>query len=553
MKISLNSTPAPVARSIGEVRWIVALFVAMGIQVDKQARLLKAQQIAALRGGMLLDDQYRGVDVKVNWRCVNGHEFSSSYYSVVIRGKWCAVCSNRVLDPELRLKEAREIASARGGQLISTNYVNSHENLRWRCAEGHEWDATLSNTKRAKWCPWCAGNKVDSAVQLKRARDRAVAMGGSFLGTAYVGNKTPLRWRCKEGHEWEAAFSTVVNRGAWCALCSGTAVVPEGQLELARSAAILKGGKCLSAEYVRNTKPMEWECGRGHRWVSVFYSVVQAGTWCPVCSAGLRERLTRHTFEALLGVLFKKALPKWLVNPNTRRRLELDGYNEELRVAFEYQGDQHNRVVLPFKMTAERLRRQQERDSIKREICAVRGVRLIEVPSDVPATDLPKLVHGALSTFNDLRDRLRPWQGVQPFEWLESEAYSIDNLCDAASARGGKCLSATYLGAREKHHWCCSKGHEWSAVWDAVRRGGWCPVCAKSNPVEVLEQMRRAASDRGGDCCSEGYFGGRVKYRWRCERGHEWEARWDSVKAGSWCPRCAAGHTAEIRLARRKI
>lgn len=523
----------------------------MGIQVDKNARIRKAHEVAAHRGGALLDDQYRGVDTKVKWRCANGHEFLSSYYSVISKGKWCAACSNRVLDPEQRLKEAREIASARGGQLLSTNYIRSTVHLHWRCAEGHEWGASLTNIKKGKWCPWCAGNKVDAAAQLERARDRAASMGGVLLSDAYGGNKVPMKWRCKEGHLWEASFGTVVNRGAWCALCSGTTVVPEEQLELARSAATRKGGKCLSTEYVRNSEPMEWECERGHRWKAVFYSVVQSGAWCPVCSDGLRERLARHAFEALLGVPFEKAMPAWLVNPNSRRRLELDGYNESLHIAFEHQGEQHNRVVLPFKMTAERLRRQQERDLIKREICAARAVRLIEVPHDVPAADLPKWVHGALSDFGDLGDRLRPWQDIQPSEWLESEAYTIDDLREAAARRGGMCLSVTYLGAREKHRWRCSKGHEWSAIWDAVRRGGWCPVCAKPDPAEALEQMQRVANERGGKFCSTEYLGVRVKYRWRCMKGHEWIARWDAVRAGTWCPRCAVTLTAEIRSARR--
>jgi len=106
-------------------RWLVPLFAGMGIKVDKIARIRKAREVAAHRGGALLDDEYRGVDTKVKWRCANGHEFLSSYYSVVSMGKWCAICSNRALEPERRLWEAREIASARGGQLLSMNYVRS--------------------------------------------------------------------------------------------------------------------------------------------------------------------------------------------------------------------------------------------------------------------------------------------------------------------------------------------------------------------------------------------------------------------------------------------
>jgi Xaa-Pro aminopeptidase len=32
---------------------------------------------------------------------------------------------------------------------------------------------------------------------------------------------------------------------------------------------------------------------------------------------------------------------------------------------------------------------------------------------------------------------------------------------------------------------------------------------------------------------------------WRCGYGHEWLATVNSIKAGSWCPRCAINNTAE--------
>ena len=33
--------------------------------------------------------------------------------------------------------------------------------------------------------------------------------------------------------------------------------------------------------------------------------------------------------------------------------------------------------------------------------------------------------------------------------------------------------------AEEKYIWECSKGHQWIATWDSVRRVCWCPVCAR--------------------------------------------------------------------------
>jgi very-short-patch-repair endonuclease len=62
--------------------------------------------------------------------------------------------------------------------------------------------------------------------------------------------------------------------------------------------------------------------------------------------------------------------PEWLKNPSTGHNLELDFYIASEKVAYEVQGTSH--TLLPD---------QQKRDEVKRELCKVAGVRLIEVPA----------------------------------------------------------------------------------------------------------------------------------------------------------------------------
>jgi len=174
------------------------------------------------RGGVCLSSEYKGVDHKYHFRCAKGHEWEATFDCVVHRGQWCAICSGRKVMPGTQLQKAREIASQRDGACLSNEYANSKTNMKWRCTEGHQWEATFSNiVNHGKWCPWCAGNKVDAAEQLRRAHETAHRNGGEFLSKIYDGNKAPMHWRCVEGHEWEAAFSTVVGRGAWCGRCRG--------------------------------------------------------------------------------------------------------------------------------------------------------------------------------------------------------------------------------------------------------------------------------------------------------------------------------------------
>src|SRR5437667_6659576 len=53
------------------------------------------------------------------------------------------------------------------------------------------------------------------AQRLENLKRIAAGHGGACLSEQYIGNKAKLRWRCIEGHEWEA-IPTNIARGHWC-------------------------------------------------------------------------------------------------------------------------------------------------------------------------------------------------------------------------------------------------------------------------------------------------------------------------------------------------
>lgn len=114
----------------------------------------------------------------------------------------------------------------------------------------------------------------------------------------------------------------------------------------------------------------------------------------------------------------------------------------------------------------------------------------------------------------------------------------MEALREAARLLGGKCLSRVYRGAGAKHKWQCGKGHTWEAVHQSVRKGHWCPQCAKDSQWLTVEDMQRDAAVRGGQCLSNEYKGVAQKYQWLCERGHTWRTRYSAIRAGQWCPSC---------------
>ena len=98
------------------------------------------------------------------------------------------------------------------------------------------------------------------------------------------------------------------------------------------------------------------------------------------------EAYTRQIFEHAFDVEFKKMRPRWLGG------LELDGYNSELRMAFEYDGEQH--VVFPnwFHKKEEEFIKGQENDREKDRLCLENDVKLYRIPHWVKFKDLPSYI-----------------------------------------------------------------------------------------------------------------------------------------------------------------
>lgn len=92
------------------------------------------------------------------------------------------------------------------------------------------------------------------------------------------------------------------------------------------------------------------------------------------------EEWTRAWFERRYGVPFAKARPTCLTNPKTKKCLELDGYNETLKIAFEYNGGQHYRRVAKFQPKEQDFLDQVERDHQKLLLCQKAGIALFVVP-----------------------------------------------------------------------------------------------------------------------------------------------------------------------------
>ncbi len=128
--------------------------------------------------------------------------------------------------------------------------------------------------------------------------------------------------------------------------------------------------------------------------------------------------------------------------------------------------------------------------------------------------------------------------------------YTLFDMQDWAESHNGFCLSTEYVNSTTPLKWQCAHGHTFDKPPAQIRQGAWCPTCTpRGRKPLTLEDMQALATERHGAFVSTAYHGVEVKHRWRCAKGHEWDALPKNVRQGSWCPTCANAEGASKRAA----
>ena len=458
------------------------------------------------------------------------------------------VVSHQVLTKH---REFVSFAKSKGGLVLTANagtyrYLN-RECIRFRCSRGHEWQRAASGFRYGK-LPWCRRcnllgadywDKTAYKEYAKRKRGELITCpDGDISQTAR------LAFRCEKGHEWTCIAYSIKNQKSWCKDCLHDSL--RGSIDEARVIAVERGGLLLSTAYRRNSDLLKWQCNYKHIFDASLANV-KKGKWCRDCSSSLSERIVRIYFEHLFGKTFPKTRPQWLAR-NTRSRLELDGYCEELNLAFEHQGIQHFK---PFgAITLKQVADVRRRDAVKRRLCKKNGVRLIEIPQLHALTvlgDLTSTIERKCRRYGIVIDPVRLAKPV-PFTKAylgDNEGQIIQELQAIAVQRGGQLLDSIYAGRGSELSFVCSKSHTFSRSPSDMFAGRWCPQCSSTAKLDI-RLMHEWAKERNGKCLSKRYVAARYKLKWMCNRcGNCFTMSANSVQQGQWCRPCAIQRTAE--------
>jgi len=250
-----------------------------------------------------------------------------------------------------------------------------------------------------------------------------------------------------------------------------------------------KNGKCLSTinDYKGARDNLKVECENKHMF-TVSLNNLKKDRWCPTCKIKLGELIAVNIIEYLLDKKFVKIRPDWLKNENGNN-LELDGYNEELKIAIEYQGIQHYKFSKYFFKTEEDFEKRRKSDAIKVEICKNNGITLIVIPYYIPKDQLCEYIgKECIKLGYDVTEKIKNFDLQSIVK--NSISHKRTELLELIKSKNGELLSDNFVDRNTTLTLLCDKGHIWETKAGNILRGLWCAYCG----VEMYDEKKNNIS-----------------------------------------------------------
>lgn len=281
----------------------------------------------------------------------------------------------------ITIDDVRSFVESKGATLNSLEYKNSKLKLDLTCSNGHEFSQPFADLKRAKsinLCPFCVGNKI---YNIKEYVDKILIKCSLQLIGDLPSNATEeITLSCANGHIFNRKPHEL-KRSITCGQCYFT---DRKNLAIKKLDVLIKANNAkLLTPYISSRNKIKIECENGHVFDNTPNNLLDADrlTWCPKCSTACSkgEKRCLNYFESLFKKEFVKtrSLP-WLRTPHDTA-LELDGYCEELKIAFEYQGEQHYKEI-HFKGKSNIRWKTPKYDDLKVSLCKENNVKLFIIP-----------------------------------------------------------------------------------------------------------------------------------------------------------------------------
>lgn len=508
---------------------------------------------------------------KVWWICSNGHEWQA-IISNRNKGRGCPYCAGQkvlfghndlqTINPDLALEWNYEKNTALTPKEVT---CSSQKKVWWKCSKGHEWQATISNRANGRGCPICNSERTTSFPEyalfyyLKKyglevihsykdmgyeldiyipSLQIAIEYDGGYWHKDKAKKDIEKNQKCKADgitlyrireelpllndssidfavQKSDVSLSVVISTIIGQIVESYVDVDLERDFiaieslreytEKAKSLLTLNPQLAVEWNYEKNgylkpesltlssNKKVWWKCVNGHEWQATINSR-NRGNGCPYCSG----RLVIKGENDLLTL------------------------NPVLAAEWNYS---KNHSLLPEHCKPNSHEKVWWKCSKGHEWQA--AIRDRNIGHNCPYCSGNKVLKG----YNDLQTN----NPTVASEWNYEKNGDLipENITSSSS---------------KKVWWKCINGHEWQVTINNRSKGAGCPYCSGRYVIKGETDLQTVNPKLAEEWDYEMNIGltptdvspnSNKKVWWKCQHGHEWQARIADRSRGRGCPECA--------------
>ncbi len=554
------------ARTLREKHWCSICAKDERLRNQENKSLIKLKKIALTKGCELISEEYLGArNISYKFKCNKHGIFTRKNLDKKLKF-WCRDC----LQEERTQKGHKtkytdqwyyNFAAKRGWKIL---YLEPFENLgkrhiytrkvKYICSQGHIREVKAGTLHIGSECRICSMRKVSQLKRKKayrKAKKVISAKGGTLITgeNEYIEHMGKLEIECPKHGVFETHKDGIIS-GHWCPSCKFEKLNKIHRKPWKEVKQIVtKHGWTLLTEKTKyvNSKKIKVTCPDGHISTRSLQAIT-SGKGCYRCNASRGEEISRSICEKIFNKPFPSKRPSFLKTSHGGR-LELDGYNEELSIAFEYQGEQHYRAGTRSYFTQDKVIKIQKRDTLKKQLCNQNNISLIIIPAfpEKVFYDPKKVIELVELSINKAGVIMPQWQ-KKDFDPIKETNLTgkIKKWRHIANRVNVILHDTVWKGTKHKYSWECKNcSHTWKSSAYARKKGFGCPVCRRkayglSRRKYSIEYLHLYAENKDGKCMDREYKGVLYRYNWKCNKcHHKWKTSWGNILyQNTWCPKC---------------
>ena len=316
---------------------------------------------------------------------------------------------------------------------------------------------------------------------LKIMQDIAEKNGGKLISTEWKGVSYKYKFSFHNGIIFEKLYRNLIRGWPKSELVIKRRKKMTSNEKLQEIATILQksGHKLMSTEWVGKDNGLDVKLSNGENIYITPRKILKGYFYSRKDKGLITEPIFKQAFEYLFGYPFIKTNKILIIKENNNKKyLELDGYCDELKIAFEYQGHSAHWNVKNFRYEST-----YKRDILKNELCSKLGIVLIQIPMIKESEDkwnskkiIENLIPLIQKKFIEEKRKI-PEFSISDFkinfDVINHSRDMLNRLEDLAKKNKAELLSTEWKGSKVKYLFKYQDGTIFEAVPKILFKKGW--------------------------------------------------------------------------------